>query len=60
MSNLEKMKKEMELRRVETARMELELKIAEREDEIQRLKEHIKIQLEKEQQLKQDLNKIEE
>lgn len=56
--SLEKKKKEMELRRVETARMELELKIEERMDEIHRLQEHIKIQLEKEQQLKEEINKF--
>lgn len=53
--SLERKKKEMELRRVETARMELELKIDERLEEIERLREHIKIQLEKEEQIKKDL-----
>ncbi len=53
--SLERKKKEMELRRVETARMELELKIDERLDEISRLKEHIKTQLEKEEQIKNEL-----
>lgn len=56
--SLEKKKKEMELRRVETARMELELKIEERMDEIKRLQEHVQIQLEKEQQLKIEIQKI--
>lgn len=53
--SLELKKKEMELRRVENARMELELKIDERLEEIERLREHIKIQLEKEEQIKKDL-----
>lgn len=56
--SLEKKKKEMELRRVEVARMELELKIEERLEEINRLKEHINVQLEKEKQLKEELNNI--
>lgn len=53
--SLERKKKEMELRRVETARMELELKIEERLEEIQRLKDHIRIQLDKEEQIKKEL-----
>ena len=53
--SLERKKKEMELRRVETARMELELKIDERLEEIERLRDHIKIQLEKEDQIKKEL-----
>lgn len=52
---LEKKKMEVEWMRVKTARMELELKIAEREDEIKKLKEHIEIQTKKEQELKQKL-----
>lgn len=53
--SIERKKKELELRRVETARMELELKIEERLVEIERLKENIQIQLEKEEQLKEEL-----
>ena len=52
---LEKKKIEVEYMRVKTSRMELELKIAEREDEIRRLKEHIEIQLKREQELKDQL-----
>lgn len=44
-------KKQLEHARVKLAREELELKIAEREDEIERLKEHIKIQIQKEKEL---------
>lgn len=56
--SLEKKKKEMELRRVEVARMELELKIEERLEEINRLKEHINVQLEKEKQLNEEIRKF--
>jgi hypothetical protein len=55
MTHLEKRKKEVELQKVKAARMELELKIDERLDEIERIKEHIKIQIEKEQSLEQEL-----
>lgn len=55
MTPLEKRKKEVELARVRTARMELELKIEERLDEITRLKEHIEIQTKKEKELEQEL-----
>lgn len=55
--SLEKKKKELELMRVSLARQELELKIEERLDEIKRLKEHIEIQLKKESELKEELNK---
>ncbi len=44
MANLEKMKIEVELMRVKAAKGEQELKIAEREDEINRLQDHVKIQ----------------
>jgi len=56
--SLERKKKEMELRRVETARMELELKIDERLEEIERLKEHIKIQKQKEDDLTEELSNL--
>lgn len=55
MTHLEKRKKEVELQKVKTARMELELKIEEKMDEINRINEHIKIQIEKEQSLEQEL-----
>lgn len=58
MTNLEKKKKEAELMRVQASRMDLEVKIAEREDEIERLKQHIEIQLNKEKELRQELNNI--
>lgn len=55
MTNLDLKRKQLELARVRTARQELELKIDERLDEIERLKEHIKIQIEKETSLQKEL-----
>jgi hypothetical protein len=57
MSPLEKKKKEAELMRVRAARMELEIKIAEREEEIARIRDHILVQENKEIELLNDLNK---
>jgi hypothetical protein len=44
MSTLEQRKKELELERVKLAKKELEFKIEERLEEIDRLKSHIEIQ----------------
>jgi len=55
MSPLELKKKQVELQRVKVAKMELELKVEEKEDEINRLKEHIKIQEQKEQELLKEI-----
>lgn len=52
---LEEKKKRLELRRVETARMELEFKIEEKMDEIDRLKKAIEIQTQTEEKLKKEL-----
>ena len=41
--------------RVQTARMELEYKIEERQEEIKRMQEHIAIQIEKEKELQAKL-----
>lgn len=57
-NNLEVKRKSLELMRVETARHELEFKIEERLDEIQRLKEHVIIQIEKEKSLKEEIIKL--
>lgn len=46
--SLDKKRKQLELSRVTLAREELELKIEERLEEIERLKSHIEIQKEKE------------
>lgn len=53
--DLERKKKQLELARVQLARQEMELKIFEREAEIARLKEHIKVQEEAERKLKLEL-----
>jgi peptidoglycan hydrolase CwlO-like protein len=58
MSKLDIKRKELELGRVEQARKELEFKIEERLEEIERLQAHIKIQLEKEEQLKQEIKTL--
>jgi hypothetical protein len=55
MNPLELKKKQVELQRVKVAKMELELKVEEREDEIKRLKEHIKIQELKELDLTKEI-----
>lgn len=57
--SLEKKKTEVELMRVTTARMELEYKIEERKEEIQRMEDHIKIQIAKESELKDKLKEME-
>lgn len=57
MTELEKKKIEKELYQVKGARLELEYKIMEREQEIVRLREHVAIQLEKEKELESQFNK---
>ena len=59
MNELEKRKRSLELSRVRLGREELEFKIIEREEEIAKLKAAILIQLSKEQELEQQLNKKE-
>jgi hypothetical protein len=53
--SIELKRKKLELSRVQTAKMELEFKIEERMEEINRLKEHVKVQAEKELQLIKEL-----
>lgn len=53
--SLEKKKVKVELLRVGAAKAELELKIEERLDEIERLKEHIKLSETKENDLNEKL-----
>lgn len=55
---LELKKKQAELMRVKAARMELEVKIEERLEEIERLKQHVEIQIKKEQEIEQDLKGV--
>lgn len=56
--SLELKKKEVELMRVRTARGEMELRIAERMDEIKRLEESIHVQNAAEQKILEELKKI--
>lgn len=56
--SLEKKKKNLELSRVRLAREEMELKIQERMEEIERLEGFIKVQFEKEAELEQELQKL--
>ena len=56
--SLEYKKKRLELSRVSLAREEMELKIQERQVEIEKLQEYIKIQVAKELELSEDLKKL--
>ena len=55
MTELEKKKKQLELARVSLAKQELELKIEERLDEIERLKVNIEVQNKRILELKQEI-----
>lgn len=55
--SLELKRKELELVKVAAARAELEFKILEKEDEIDRIKQHIQAQLKREIQLREELKK---
>jgi hypothetical protein len=55
---LEQKKKVLELAKVEVARKELEYKIEERLEEIERLKAHIQVQLETEKKLKSQIEAV--
>lgn len=48
----------LELKRVRLAREELDFKILEREQDIARIKEHIEIQLKREQEIEQKLREV--
>lgn len=56
--NIEIKRKELELIKVSASRAELEFKVLEKEDEINRIKQHIKIQLNRENELKEELKKL--
>ncbi len=56
--SLEKKKTQVELMRVTTARMELEYKIEERKEDIKRMEDHITIQIQKENELKQKMKEM--
>ncbi len=55
MEKLERKKKELELARVKLAKDELEYKIEERLDEVQRLRDHVEIQNKRIEELQKDL-----
>lgn len=55
----EKKRVELELLKVSTAKAELEFKIEERLQEIERIKEHIVIQEKRQYELKQQINQME-
>lgn len=55
MVSLEIKKLEVELKKVESGRLDMELRIMEREAEIEKLREGIKIQEAREQELKQKI-----
>jgi len=58
MSPLELKRMKLELIKVAAARSELEFRCDERLDEIERLKEHIKVQLDKEAELQAKINEL--
>lgn len=58
--SIEKMKKELELKKVEIAKEELELRIEERMEDVRRMQEHIKVQEQKAQELRDELKTIKE
>jgi len=55
MTALEKKRLQAELLRITSAKFELELRIEERLEEIEKLKEHIKIQEDKEKEIQEKL-----
>lgn len=56
--SLDKKKKELEMMRVSLAKQEMELRIEERMEEIKRLRDNIKIQDDKIEELKLELETI--
>lgn len=56
--SLELRRKQLELMRVEMARKELEFKVEERMDEIKRIQDNIKLQLDKEAELKKEIEQL--
>lgn len=56
--SLELKRRQLELMRVEMARRELEFKVEERNEEIKRIQDNIKIQIEKEAELKKEIENL--
>lgn len=59
MSQLDIKRMKLELVKVAAARAELEFRIEERMDEVNRIKDHIQIQLDKEAELQQKISEAE-
>lgn len=57
MNSLEQKRRELDLKRVQMAMFELQFKIDERLEEIERLKENLKISAAKEAEIKQELGR---
>lgn len=55
---LEEMKLRFDLQKCQTARMELQLRICEREEDIKRLQDHIKLQDDREIDLKKQIQAL--
>ena len=60
MASLDVKRKQLELARVQMARTEMEFKVEERQEEINKLKEHIKGQEQKEQDLTLEIKSLNE
>ena len=56
MTELERKRTEVELLRVQSAKAELEFKIMEREEDILRIREHIEVQIKRENELAEKLS----
>ena len=56
--SLERKKKELEMAAVDLAKQQMELRIEEKLDEIKRLKDNIKIQADKVEDLKKELEEM--
>lgn len=59
MSGLDLRRKKVELMRVSAAKAELDLRIYERMEEIERIREHIKVSEQSEQKLKEEISQLE-
>ena len=57
---LELQRLKVNLSRIHTAKMELELKICERKEEMERIKDHIKLQNEQEEKTLKEIKELEE
>jgi hypothetical protein len=58
MASIEQKRKEIELMRVNVARQELELKIEEKQEEIKKLQDYVRIQLEAEEKIRLEIESM--